>query len=84
MSTSWMYFGSALVVVTTAIAFILLREKRTSGSLPYPPGPKGYPIMGNIFDLPENPLWEGLTKMAQDYGERTSLWRVAVVFVAFI
>lgn len=78
MSTPGNYVGMALAVATTAIAFTLLRKKWSSKSLAYPPGPKGYPIVGNAFDFPGNPIWEGLTKMARDYSERTVLWKFAV------
>ncbi|KAF9645498.1 CyP450 monooxygenase [Thelephora ganbajun] len=61
------YAGSALVVVTTAIALALVKKKWTSRNLPYPPGPKGYPIIGNLLDFPENPIWEGFTRMAKEY-----------------
>jgi len=37
--------------------------------LPNPPGPKGYPIFGNVLDLPMNaPIWESLTTLANLQG----------------
>ena len=68
------YIGSALVVVTTAIAFAIVRKRWSLTRPPYPPGPKGYPVIGNVFDFPRNPIWEGFTKMAQEHGE----WMVGV------
>ena len=69
MSVSDTYAGPALAVVATAVAFALVRRKWTSRHPPYPPGPKGYPIIGNVFDFPENPIWEGFAKMAREHGE---------------
>ena len=45
-------------------------------TLPYPPGPKGYPILGNVLDLPVNvPLWEKITSLTHRYG---TLWSRSV------
>lgn len=32
--------------------FYIQRRKRNPLNLPYPPGPKGVPILGNLFDIP--------------------------------
>jgi hypothetical protein len=64
------YLGSGLAVVATAIILAVVRRQWASKRPPYPPGPKGYPIIGNVFDFPKNPIWEGLTRMAQEYGEQ--------------
>jgi hypothetical protein len=69
MSMSEEYVGLALAVIATALALAIVRRRWTSKRPPYPPGPKGYPIIGNVFDFPENPIWEGLTRMAREYGE---------------
>ncbi|KAF9645502.1 cytochrome P450 [Thelephora ganbajun] len=61
------YAGTALVVVVTAIVLALVRKKWTSRNPPYPPGPKGYPIIGNLLDFPGNPIWEGFARMAKEY-----------------
>ncbi|KAF9645509.1 CyP450 monooxygenase [Thelephora ganbajun] len=67
MSIPEKYAGPTLAVIVTAIALAVARKKWASKHSPYPPGPKGYPIIGNLFDSPENPMWEGLTKMAKEY-----------------
>ena len=51
-----------------ALILIIIRRLRKS-ALPYPPGPKGYPILGNVLDLPKNtPIWEGLLSLAERQG----------------
>lgn len=67
MSTSEKYLGLALALVATAITLALTKKKPSPSRFPYPPGPKGYPIIGNVLDFPGNPVWEGLTKMAREY-----------------
>ncbi|KAF9646526.1 cytochrome P450 [Thelephora ganbajun] len=61
------YAGPALAVVATAIALVIVRKKWGSRNLPYPPGPKGHPIIGNLFDFPENPICEGFARIAKEY-----------------
>jgi len=64
------HVGSALVVVAAATVLALLRRQWGPRRPPYPPGPKGYPIIGNVLDFPKGTLWEGFAKMAAEYGER--------------
>ena len=58
-----------MAVVVTVIVFVVARKKLTSRRPPYLHGPKGLPIIGNLFDFPQNPTWEGFARMAKEYGE---------------
>jgi len=73
LSISEKYASPALAVVTTVIVLAVARKKWSSRRSPYLPGPKGYPIIGNLFDYPKNPMWEGFARMAKEYGEAMSL-----------
>jgi len=53
--------GGALILLARAIW-----GKRSR--LPYPPGPKGYPIIQNLFDLPLKTPWEGYAALSKKYG----------------
>ena len=46
--------GAALALVS----FILYRVARQALRKPLPPGPSGYLLLGNVFDMPKGRMWE--------------------------
>lgn len=42
------------VVAATVLFAVYLKQRNRD---PYPPGPKGLPIIGNILDIPEKKPW---------------------------
>ncbi|KAI5120028.1 hypothetical protein M0805_004657 [Coniferiporia weirii] len=46
-----------------------LWRKSNPGKLPYPPGPKGWPLVGNIFNIPDVGELEQAREWAQQYGD---------------
>lgn len=42
--------------------------KKTTSRLPYPPGPKPLPLIGNLFDLPRGKDWLVYHDLAKTYG----------------
>jgi hypothetical protein len=60
------YVAYAVVAVVLSL---LLRKKRSSPKLPYPPGPKGLPLIGNILDIPSTRPWLTYAKWAQQLSE---------------
>ena len=58
-----------LLAVTTVIFAFFLRRYRTSKNLPLPPGPKGWPLIGNLQDIPSHPEWITYHKWSKELGE---------------
>lgn len=58
-----------LIIFTTAAFFLqLLSRWRKSNHRKLPPGPSGYPIIGNLLDLGESPH-QTLTQLKDKYGD---------------
>ena len=51
------------LIIVFVVAALLGRRKR-----PLPPGPKGLPILGNIFDVPKTREWLVYHEWARQYG----------------
>ncbi|KAJ2932187.1 hypothetical protein H1R20_g4913, partial [Candolleomyces eurysporus] len=58
--------GLGLAVVVKGI---VAEKKRNPRGLPLPPGPKGLPLLGNIFQLPQVLPWEGYRDLCKEYGD---------------
>ena len=54
-----------------AIALYLNLSQRNRA--PKPPGPKGYPIIGNMLDMPSSFEWKTFAKWADLYGKLSYL-----------
>ena len=63
--------GTAVFLIALA-RYFRSRDSLSKSKLPYPPGPKGLPLIGNALDFPRGvPIWEGFSQMAETY--RTSV-----------
>lgn len=50
------------------LAFWHYFRKARPSQLPLPPGPKGLPVVGNLFDIPTDKPWLVYDKWFQQYG----------------
>ncbi|KAG6861527.1 hypothetical protein C0995_015260 [Termitomyces sp. Mi166 len=57
------------VLIGSAAAIVLFLRWRRVNLAPYPPGPKGYPIIGNLLDIPTSFQWKTYTRWAKKYGD---------------
>jgi len=60
---------AASLCAAASLALIWKWQKNRSRP-PYPPGPKGYPLIGNILDVPQDvPVWKTFIDLAQKSGK---------------
>ena len=59
-------YVSLASVIIGCVALARLGRRRSRSRLP--PGPKGYPIVGNLFDLPPTHVWEKFGEWGKQYG----------------
>ena len=57
-----------LVLVLSLVAFLVVRGYRRRRGLPYPPGPRPLPLIGNLLDIPKEFSWLEYTQLSKKYG----------------
>ncbi|KAI0278749.1 cytochrome P450 [Russula aff. rugulosa BPL654] len=58
-----------LVLVTSIAAFFAIRDYQRRRGLPYPPGPRPLPLIGNLLDIPKEFSWLAYTQLSKKYGD---------------
>lgn len=58
----------ASVSLLWAFSKLLSRRKRNARGLSLPPGPKGLPLVGNLFQLPQKEPWVEYDRLSKQYG----------------
>jgi hypothetical protein len=57
-----------LVLIFSSAAFLVIRDYQRRRGLPYPPGPRPLPLIGNLFDIPKEFSWLTYTQLSKKYG----------------
>jgi hypothetical protein len=57
-----------LVIISSLAAFLAIRDYQRRRGLPYPPGPRPLPLIGNLFDIPKEFSWLSYTQLSKKYG----------------
>jgi len=68
MSISWQLSTTGAVVLILALIPLYRASKRERLSLP--PGPKGWPLIGNLLDIPQSDFVKTYAEWARKYGAR--------------
>jgi hypothetical protein len=63
-------FALSVILIIGTFKVLLRRRK---GILP--PGPRAWPIVGNLSQLPNSKVWETYEKWAKEYGKEFYLIR---------
>ena len=57
-----------LVLVSFFAAFSAIRDYQRRRGLPYPPGPRPLPLIGNLFDIRKEFSWLSYTELSKKHG----------------
>ena len=57
-----------LVFVSSLAAFLAIRDHQRRRGLPYPPGPRPLPLVGNLLDIPKEFSWLSYTHLSKKHG----------------
>ena len=61
-------FVVIVLVLFVYVRSFLDRKKLRTHGLPLPPGPKGWPVIGNMFDMQASQPWLAYRDLAVEYG----------------
>lgn len=65
---SWLTQQSVFAALLSAVALVSLIVVLNATQKPYPPGPRGLPIIGNILQFPTKSAWLKLLPWKKQYG----------------
>ncbi|KAI0251161.1 cytochrome P450 [Lactifluus subvellereus] len=68
-----MFVLHLFALLSFLVALRTFRDYQRRRGIPYPPGPRPLPIVGNLFDLPKEFLWLAFTQLSKKHGDILSL-----------
>ncbi|KAH9985152.1 cytochrome P450 [Russula vinacea] len=77
---------SALVLVSSLATYFAFRDYQRRRGIPYPPGPRRLPLIGNLLDIPKEFPWLSFTRLSETHGDVLSFHvfgKVVVVLNSF-
>lgn len=67
----WVLLTLSFIFVVSHFAVHYLKSLRARRGLPYPPGPKPLPIIGNAANVPTTMMGQRFKEMTDKYGEQS-------------
>ena len=61
--------GACILLLLIGCKFLSAKWNSELAGLPLPPGPKGYPLVGNVLDIPRLKPWLKYREWQSSYGE---------------
>jgi hypothetical protein len=69
---SLMHIIDGAALLSFLVAFHAIHRYQRRKRFPYPPGPPGWPLIGNVLDIPPSFPWFAFTKYSMKYGHIVS------------
>lgn len=57
------------ITLVTLGAYLVKRALAAPPPAPYPPGPKGLPLLGNLLQYPQQQEWKTFYRWANEFGK---------------
>ncbi|KAF8259263.1 cytochrome P450 [Lactarius quietus] len=70
---SLVFIVDVFALVSFAVVLLAFRDHRRRRGLPYPPGPRPLPLIGNLLDIPKEYSWLKYTDLWKTHGDVFSL-----------
>ena len=71
-----MRVSTILLVLCVVILWAFYARKRHTVTGPYPPGPRKYPFLANLLDIPTSFEWETYARWGKEYSKYSSVFKV--------
>jgi hypothetical protein len=65
---SLMMMIDLFALISLFLVLLSIRDNRRRRGLPYPPGPRPLPLVGNLLDVPNKFSWLTYTELSRKYG----------------
>lgn len=59
---------AAIIALLVGVVSITNSKRKTTSSLPLPPGPKPLPVIGNVHQAPKSHAWRTYLQWSKEYG----------------
>jgi len=57
-----------IVLLSSLVTLLAIRNYQRRWGLPYPPGPRPFPLIGNLLDIPKKFSWLTYTELSKTHG----------------